>query len=160
MNKLLWPCLYVPTHQNLKLKWFPSHLAVVFVQYIEAKCWVENEDVVGAVLTDNASTTSEWSTTSLPEIRDFTAPLIMVPSVLIWIHIYISRFPRVTSNEISWPFPGAFSIFTDLLQHENIIFWPSPETTQVTQMQNIYIYCSDHLVKKISMIRHFMCCIN
>ena len=31
-------------HQISKLKCFSSRLAVVFVQYIEAKCWMENED--------------------------------------------------------------------------------------------------------------------
>ena len=41
-------------------------LAVVFVQYIEVRCWVENEDVVGAAPTGDAPTTSEWSTIVLP----------------------------------------------------------------------------------------------
>ena len=49
-----------------KLKCFSSHLAVVFGQSIEARCLVENEDVVGAVLTGDAQTTSEWSTSLLP----------------------------------------------------------------------------------------------
>ena len=35
--------------------------AVVFAQYVEAKCKVENEDVVGAAPTGNAPITSEWS---------------------------------------------------------------------------------------------------
>ena len=35
-------------HQIPKLKCFLSQLAVVFIQYIEAKCYVENEDVVWA----------------------------------------------------------------------------------------------------------------
>ena len=42
-----------------------SHLGlqlVVFAQYIEVTCLGENEDVVGAVLTGNGTTTSEWST--------------------------------------------------------------------------------------------------
>ena len=34
-----------------KLKRFSSRLAVVFVQYIEAKCQVENEDVGAAPTT-------------------------------------------------------------------------------------------------------------
>ena len=38
----------------------------VFVQFIEARCWVENEDVVGAAPTGDAPTTSEWSTILLP----------------------------------------------------------------------------------------------
>ena len=39
---------------------------VVFVQYIEAKCWAENEDVVGAAPTGDAPTTSEWSKILVP----------------------------------------------------------------------------------------------
>ena len=34
--------------------------------YIEAKCQMENEDVVGAAPTGDASTTSEWPTIELP----------------------------------------------------------------------------------------------
>ena len=45
-----------------KLKWFPSHVAVAFDQSIEARCWVENEDVVGAAPTGDAPTTCEWLT--------------------------------------------------------------------------------------------------
>ena len=45
-----------------KLKWFSSHLEVVFAQSFEARCLVENEDVVGVAPTGNAPTTSEWST--------------------------------------------------------------------------------------------------
>ena len=41
-------------------------VSVVFAQYIEAKCQVENEDVVGATPTGDAPTTSEWSTIQLP----------------------------------------------------------------------------------------------
>ena len=53
-------------HQISKLKCFLSHLAVVFAQSIEARCLVENEDVVGAAPTGNAPTTSELSTILLP----------------------------------------------------------------------------------------------
>ena len=49
-------------HQITKLKLFPSRLAAVFVQSIEARCYVENEDVVGAAPKGDAPTTSEWST--------------------------------------------------------------------------------------------------
>ena len=49
-----------------KLKCFSSRLAVVFVQYIEAKCEVENEDVVGAAPTGDSPTTYEWSTMLSP----------------------------------------------------------------------------------------------
>ena len=63
-------------HQIPKLKCFSSCLAVVFAQSIEAICEVENEDVVGAVPTGDAPTTSEWPTFLLPTkatyIRDLT----------------------------------------------------------------------------------------
>ena len=36
------------------------------MQSVEAMCWVENEDVVGAAPTGDAPTTSEWSTILLP----------------------------------------------------------------------------------------------
>ena len=45
-----------------KHKCFSSRPAVAFLQYIEAKCYVENEDVVGAAPTGDAPTTAEWST--------------------------------------------------------------------------------------------------
>ena len=41
---------------------FSSRLAVVFVQFIEARCLVENEEVVGAAPTGDAPTISEWPT--------------------------------------------------------------------------------------------------
>ena len=47
-------------------KCLSSHLAVVFAQSIEARCEVENEDVVGAMLTGDAPTTFKWSTILLP----------------------------------------------------------------------------------------------
>ena len=40
---------------------------------IEARCWVENEDVDGAVPKDDAPTTSEWSTILFPS----KVPLIL-----------------------------------------------------------------------------------
>ena len=42
-----------------KLNCFSSRLAVVFAQYFEAMCQVENEDVVGAAPTHDDPTTSE-----------------------------------------------------------------------------------------------------
>ena len=47
-------------HQIPELKCFSSRLAVVFAQSNEARCYVENEDVVGAAPTGDAPTTSEW----------------------------------------------------------------------------------------------------
>ena len=41
---------------------FSSRFAVDFEQYIDARCLVENEDVVGAAPKGDAPTTSEWST--------------------------------------------------------------------------------------------------
>ena len=58
--------LWYKVHQIQKLECFLSRLGVVFAQSIEVRCWVENEDVVGAVLTGDAPTTSEWSTILLP----------------------------------------------------------------------------------------------
>ena len=49
-----------------KLKRFSSCLAVAFAQSIEARCLVENEDVVGAAPTGATPTVSEWSTILLP----------------------------------------------------------------------------------------------
>ena len=49
-------------HQFPKLKCFSTRLAVVFTQYIEVKCLVENEDVVGASPVGAAPTTSALST--------------------------------------------------------------------------------------------------
>ena len=49
-------------HQIPKLKCILTRLAVVFAQFIE----VENKNVVGAVPTGDAPTTSEWSTILLP----------------------------------------------------------------------------------------------
>ena len=57
-------------HQFEKHRFSSSRNAVVFVQYIEVMCQVENEDVVGATPTGDAPTTSEWSTILLPtEVR-------------------------------------------------------------------------------------------
>ena len=53
-------------HQIPKFKCFSSRLAAVFAQSTEARCSVENEDVVGAALTGAAPTTSEWSEMLLP----------------------------------------------------------------------------------------------
>ena len=49
----------MPPKKNSKYRKISS---IVFAQSIEAMCYVENEDVVGAAPTGNALTTSEWST--------------------------------------------------------------------------------------------------
>ena len=51
---------------NPQLKCFSSRLALVAVHDIKARCQVENEDVLEAAPTDDAPTTSEWSTILLP----------------------------------------------------------------------------------------------
>ena len=56
----------ISKHQISKLICLSSGLGVVSVQSIEARCQVENEDVVGAVPTGVAPTTSEWSAILLP----------------------------------------------------------------------------------------------
>ena len=53
-------------HHIQTLKCFSSHLSVSFAQFIEARCLVEDEDVVGAALTGGAPATPEWSTILLP----------------------------------------------------------------------------------------------
>ena len=53
-------------HQIATLKSFSYCLAAVFAESLEARCQVENEDVVGATPTGDAPTTSEWSTILLP----------------------------------------------------------------------------------------------
>ena len=42
------------------------YLVAVFAESLEAKCQVENEDVVGAAPTGDAPTTCEWTTILLP----------------------------------------------------------------------------------------------
>ena len=71
-------------HQIPKLKCVLPRLASAFAQSIEARCCVENEDVVGAAPTGDAPTTSEWSSILLTtkvhlilEIRQyFTVPFM------------------------------------------------------------------------------------
>ena len=54
-------------HQITKtVKWVFSRLPVVFVQSIEDRCQVENEDVIGAAPIGDAPTRSEWSMITLP----------------------------------------------------------------------------------------------
>ena len=49
-------------HTILKFECFLSRFTVVYAQSIEARCWVENEDVVGSAPTGDAPSTSELST--------------------------------------------------------------------------------------------------
>ena len=56
----------ISCNKSPKLKCFSSRLAVVIAQSIEARCQVENEDVVGGAPKVYAPTTSEWPTILLP----------------------------------------------------------------------------------------------
>ena len=51
---------------HTKPNFFSYRLAVIFAQYVEAKCQVKNEDVVGAAPTGDVPTTSELLTIYLP----------------------------------------------------------------------------------------------
>ena len=53
-------------HQIATLERLSCCLAAFFVESLEARCQVENEDAVGAAPTGDASTTSEWSRMLLP----------------------------------------------------------------------------------------------
>ena len=57
--------LYKP-HHIPKLKYFLSRVALVLTQSVEARCYVENEDIVWTAPTGDAPTTSEWSKLLLP----------------------------------------------------------------------------------------------
>ena len=48
------------------LKDYRTVLRLSWPESLEARCQVENEDVVGAAPTGDAPTTSEWSTILLP----------------------------------------------------------------------------------------------
>ena len=50
-------------------KRFSSQFAVVSAQSIETRCWVDNEDVVGATPTGNTPTAPDLSTSLLPKVR-------------------------------------------------------------------------------------------
>ena len=74
--------LWYKTHQIPTYKRFSYCLAAVFSESLEARCQVENEDVVGAAPTGDAPTTSEWSTILLPtKVR-------LILEVLWHTHIY------------------------------------------------------------------------
>ena len=75
-------------------------LCSCFVKSIEARCKVENEDVVGVAPTGDAPTTSEWSTISLPlsatYIRDLTVCINQWCYVIIIIKWEESTLPIVS----------------------------------------------------------------
>ena len=55
-NNMLPQSLLYKSHQISKLKCFSSRPPVVFTQSNEARCWVKNEDVVGAAPIGDAPT--------------------------------------------------------------------------------------------------------
>ena len=67
------------TSQNIP-KCFSSCLTVLSAQSIEARCSVDNEDVVGAAPTADVPTTSEWSTILLPTTVCFISSLTVSDS--------------------------------------------------------------------------------
>ena len=78
-------------------------VAAVFAEYLEARCWVENEDVVGTAPTGDAPTTSEWSTILLPtKVRLILNVLRYV--CLRKLHLYLgclnSSLPRQVSCQL------------------------------------------------------------
>ena len=72
--------IYRKVSKIRRTKCFSSHLVVVFTQSVEVRCYVENEDVVGAAPTGDAPTTSEWSTIWLP-----TKVRLIIET---WLYIY------------------------------------------------------------------------
>ena len=113
--------------QNFNISHFFLQLSA---QSIAARCWVENEDVVGAAPTGIAPTTYEWSTIGLPvkvqlilEVCQYTGTVYPIKYahgfvvccfvvVMIWVHgarIIVWMHPAnerwcyiVTSSVIGW----------------------------------------------------------
>ena len=83
-----------------KFKCSSPHLAVVLAQAIDARHWVENEDVVGAAPTGDAPTTFEWSTNlSPPKVR------IILENIR-WYTIYDTYNKKISgSNRCGTPWP-------------------------------------------------------
>ena len=82
-------------HQITKFKWFSSRLAIVSAQFIEARCYVENEDVVGVVPIGDAPTTSVWSTILLhTQVR-----LILQ----VWWYVQVLGYQPIECWSTHWP---------------------------------------------------------
>ena len=65
--KLQLPSIpWYKTHQIPTLNTLSYCYAASFAESLEARCQVDNEDVVGAAPTGDAPTTSQWSTIVLP----------------------------------------------------------------------------------------------
>ena len=68
----------------------------VFPESLEARCLVENEDVVGATPTGDAPTTSEWSKKILPYIATY----IWGFTVLIFLLCTVSYYSKLSPNSV------------------------------------------------------------
>ena len=87
-------------HQIPKIEFFSSHLAVVFAQYTEARCEVENEDVVGAAPVGAAPTTSSFSTILLPtEVCIILEVLQQVPKPVWCLHAMDTKYMDLKITE-------------------------------------------------------------
>ena len=90
--------LWYKVHPVQKCKCFSLRLAVVFAQSIEARCYVENEDVVGAAPPGDAPTAYEWPTILLP------AKVQLILEVwwychLKWFHSWLWKWRRLLSSD-------------------------------------------------------------
>ena len=74
-------------HQITKLRCLLFRLAVVFAESIEARCQVQNEEVVGAAPIGAVPTTSEWSTILL--------------HIKVWLILEIWRYMYDVQNSIN-----------------------------------------------------------
>ena len=96
------------THQIPTLKRFSYCFAAVFAKSLKARCWVENEDVVGAAPTGDAPTTSEWSTIWLPtkvrlilEVLRYIYVWLTLPEIAVFDSEGISKLALVPLTDTS-----------------------------------------------------------
>ena len=69
----------------------------VFADSLEARCQVENEDVVGAAPTGDAPTTSEWSTILLPtKVHLILEILRYIP--MFYVDVIINSCPNLDAD--------------------------------------------------------------
>ena len=76
-------------------------LQLFFAESLEARCQVENEDVVGAAPTGDAPTTSEWSTILLPTKVRLILERICGIFDKLW-----QRAPMMIKETVGWPRGG------------------------------------------------------
>ena len=116
------PGCHLLMHQIPKLKCFSSR-RVVSAQSIEAVCLVENEDIVGTVLTGDATTTSEWATILLA---------IKVHLILIEIWWYVESLCR--DNIIP---PPPIMIFCTCSGKMAYLHWSSLHVSMATKHRDM-----------------------